>query len=343
MKQRKGTARRIRNISLGLVVAVAIVLLLSAGMENPQAIQDGHIGELGNLDRDGVPVLCYHYLRDNITPWAALKALGAICFSLPLVNDMDLWTHTRSTFERHMSILHENGYQTVTLEDVVAWQRGQKELPEKSVVITFDDGDRSVYDVAWPVLEKYGFKATVFIVTSHVGKRWGRVNTMSWAELRELHDSGVFAIESHTHALHYKVETPEGDLPVFQAASRDLYQFPDESSWQHAVYKDLLESRRLIKRHLAYDSKFLAWPFGHATGPLDRLAVAAGFDGLCTLVAGKNPRSDYPVVLMNPKKLAETWPGSDDLLPNTSCKGIEIYRYTMTARTSIAMFKQMIW
>lgn len=343
MSRNMETEKNVRNASLLFVIVTAVILLLSAGLE-PRAVKDSHLGELGKLDSHGIPVLCYHYLRDDFSPLMALKALGALCFSMPLVHDMDLWTLTRSTFERQMSILYENGYQTVSLDDVAAWQRGEKDLvPEKSVVITFDDGDRSINEIARPILEKYGFKATLFVVTSRVGQRWGRVRMMTWAELRELQDSGVFTIESHSHNLHHKVDTPEGDQPVFLAARRGLYQFPEQPSWRHAVFQDLSESRRLIKRHLGYDSRFLAWPYGHAEGPLDRLAIAAGFDGLCTLVAGKNSCTGYPVVVTDPDKLAEAWPESDDLRPTKQRTGTEINRYTMTARTSRKMFEQMLW
>lgn len=343
MQRYLGTVKRYRNTSIGMLIAITLVFLLSTGMVQPRATQDDQIGALGKLDQDGVPVLCYHYLRNNITPFGALKALGALCLSIPLVRDMDLWTLTRSNFERQMSILKENGYESIGLDDVVAWQRGQKELPEKSVVITFDDGDRSIYDVARPVLEKFGYKATIFVVTSRVGRRWDRVDMMTWAELRELQDSGVFTIESHSHALHYQVDTDEGRFPVFQAASWDLYHFPDEDSWQDAVFKDLAESRRLIKRHLGYESRFLAWPFGHASGPLDRIAVAAGFDGLCTLVAGKNPRTDYPLVVMDPSSLVDGWKAPVNGRSGTRRRAVEIDRYTMTARTSRETFENMIW
>ncbi|MEJ2722593.1 MAG: polysaccharide deacetylase family protein, partial [bacterium] len=117
----------------------------------------------------GVPVLCYHYLRERTTPLQFLKILGALLLNLPLIDDMDLWTQTAPAFERQMAYLASEGYETVDLDDLARWRRGQAVLPRKPIVITFDDGDRSVLDIAYPILERYGFKATVFVVTSKVG------------------------------------------------------------------------------------------------------------------------------------------------------------------------------
>ena len=177
----------------GVVALGALILLFNPpaaleGVAKPAhpEVRTTEYGEGGAAQRNerydksssGVPVLCYHYLREKTTPAGFLKILGALFFNLPLLDDMDPWTQTATAFEAQMAYLKKMGYETVDLADVVAWQRGRRELPLKPVVITFDDGDRSVVDYAYPILQKYGFRATLFIVTSAIGQKWDRVDCL---------------------------------------------------------------------------------------------------------------------------------------------------------------------
>jgi hypothetical protein len=189
----------------GVVVLGAFALLIHPpaalrSVANPVNIQPVEFDPRGDgvegrevphgMPSSGVPVLCHHYLRGKTTPVGFLKILGALFFNLPLLDDMDTWTQSVAAFDAEMAYLKEAGYETVDLADVVEWQRGRGELPPKPVVITFDDGDRSVVDYAYPILQKHGFKATLFVVTSEVGRKWDRVDCLGWDDLRRLRESG---------------------------------------------------------------------------------------------------------------------------------------------------------
>ncbi len=307
-----------------------------------------------DIERDGIPVLCHHFLRENSGPLLTLRILGALFLNLPLLDDMDVWTQTVDAFERQMQYLHEQGYRSIDLDDVIAWQEGSLELPPKCVVITFDDGDRSV-QLAAPILERYGFTATLFITTDKVGKTWEGIESLDWDELWELQMSGRFSIQSHTHDLHYHVKTPEGRMPAILAASRGFYDMPGAKSWQRAVFEDLHESRRVITQRLGTIPRFLAWPYGFADSELDSIAVAAGFRASCTLELGTNKRTDRRGTVSR----AARWPGSDPRYPatipfyrarkraDTSPEGgtwerFEVRRYTITARTTTRAFREMM-
>ena len=96
-----------------------------------------------------VPVLMYHHISDDVTSSAVVTA---------------------ETFERHMAALLDEGYSPVSLRELSDFVHGDGELPEKPVVITFDDGYMSNYELAFPILKKYGSKASVFVIGSSVGK-----------------------------------------------------------------------------------------------------------------------------------------------------------------------------
>jgi peptidoglycan/xylan/chitin deacetylase (PgdA/CDA1 family) len=288
--------------------------------EAPAPRPAGMVAEDGTAAR--IPVLCYHYLRDKSDPLRLLRVFGYVVLSLPLLNDTELWTTGVSEFERHMAYLKESGYYTITLDELHDWQTGQRDLPGKPVVITFDDGDESVYELALPILARYGFRASLFVVTGHIGTRWNDVNSLDWSRLRELDQSGVFRIESHSHDMHYKVEAGGAMQPVFVAASAHGFEIERAPSWEDAVRDDLMRSRDEIERHIGRSSAFLAWPYGAATPELDRIAREAGFLRTCTLRARPNPRVTTAV--------------SDSIMP------IEISRYTITARTSLRDFRAML-
>jgi peptidoglycan/xylan/chitin deacetylase (PgdA/CDA1 family) len=269
-----------------------------------------------------VPVLCYHYLRDKSDPVRLLRVFGYVVLSLPLLNDSEMWTTSVSEFARHMEFLRTYGYQAVTLRDVHEWQLGQRELPPKPVVITFDDGDESVYNLAFPILERLDFRATLFVITSRVGTEWNGVRCLDWEKLRQLEASGVFQVESHTHDMHYKVEVEGTARPVFVAASAYGFKMEGGAQWESFVRSDLIRSRQAIERYLGRAPAFLAWPYGSASPELERVAIDAGFLRTCTLRAQPATRSSF----------AST----------SDAMRVEIPRYTVTARTSLRDLRAML-
>ncbi len=323
-----------RDITIGLLIAAVAGIAFVAGMgfvvsrgfdssgqvRVEASASDAVFAEGRNIG--GVPVLCYHYLRDKSDPIRLLRVFGYVVLSLPLLNDSEIWTTSVTEFERQMEFLKSHGYHSVTLDELVEWQNGRRDLPDKPVVITFDDGEESAYDLALPILARVGFRATLFVVTSKVGTNWDYVRCLDWDRLRELEDSGVFRIESHSHDMHYKVDADGAMRPVFVAASGHGYSFPGYVDWEQAVKSDLERSRAEIEHYLGRAPSFLAWPYGATTPELDRVAHDAGFVSTCTLRAHHNGRAT--VVAGNVER------------------PLEISRYTITARTSLRVFRSMI-
>ncbi len=324
-----------RDFAIGLLVTAVATTAFVAGMGllvvrgfdssgrvRFDAPRTGSTGELAGGAAPGVPVLCYHYLRDKSDPLRLLRVFGYVVLSLPLLNDSELWTTSASEFERQMEFLKESGYHAVTLDELHEWQSGWRELPGKPIVITFDDGDESVYDLALPILARMGFRATLFVVTSRVGTHWNEVRCLDWTRLKELEDSGVFRIESHTDDMHFKVNADGAMRPVFVAASSHGFEMEGSTDWERAVRADLARSRDAIESHVGRAPSFLAWPYGAATQELDRIATEEGFLRTCSLRARPNPRASRGV--------------------GGRSAPIEISRYTITARTSLRIFRSML-
>jgi peptidoglycan/xylan/chitin deacetylase (PgdA/CDA1 family) len=272
---------------------------------------------LVNARSEGVPVLCYHYFRPGFTLGRLVRVLGAVFLNLPTIPDKDFWTTTVPTFEQHMRYLHENGYEAIDLGELADWMDGHGSIPRRSVVITIDDGERSFVDYAVPVLRRYGYRATVFMITGRVGERgWNDLEITDWETLRELEREGVIRVESHTHQMHTKVRSRGRHVPRVLMASRDRMGRVSPFS---PLGADLLASRRSIERELGHESRFLAWPFGAGSAEVDSLAQSLGFRGVATLWPYRNapPRAD-------------------------SLAADPLGRFTITARTSLRAFRSMM-
>jgi peptidoglycan/xylan/chitin deacetylase (PgdA/CDA1 family) len=259
--------------------------------------------------RGGVPIITYHYFSDGATPGRALRAIGAVLFNLPLLPPLEEWTVSAGTFERHLEYLSSNGYRTVTVDEVIDHMTGAKPLRGKCVALTFDDGDGSVYRHAYPLLERYGMKGTLFVITSKIGQEWNELSLSTIGELREMQRSGVMSLQSHTHDMHYKIIRGESPHPSFDALAKS----GSSGEWTE-VLSDLVKSRAMIGHLFGEEPRALAWPFGFGSAKSDAIAREAGFDGICSL-----------------------WPGTN--IPGES--PFFIKRYTITARTTLRDFRLM--
>jgi peptidoglycan/xylan/chitin deacetylase (PgdA/CDA1 family) len=303
-----------------LAIAIGLVVNLRSGVTPslpPVAVAP-------YLPADRVPVLCYHYVRGPGGPLQFLRVFGYVVLSLPLLDDSELWKVSRRGFERQMQYLVARGYHTVTLDDLHEWQMGRMELPAKSVVITFDDGEESQYKYAYPVLKKYGLHAAVFVVTSRAGTVWDGMQCIDWPHLREMQRSGVFDIESHTHDMHYKVGPTNRLEPVYLAASEDPSAHAVGTRWDTLLFDDLAKSRITIEREIGRTPHFLAWPYGFGNAAVDQVAMEAGFTRTCALRARPN------------------LPLGTSRLGLSDTEHFEIPRYTVTARTSLRTFREML-
>jgi peptidoglycan/xylan/chitin deacetylase (PgdA/CDA1 family) len=267
----------------------------------------------------GIPILCYHYFRPGLTPSRFFRVLGAVLLNMPTVPANDFWTTTVPEFDRQMRWLHDHGFSTISLDRLADWMDGG-DAPPRSVVITFDDGDETVVKYAVPVLRRYGFQGTLFLLTGRTGETgWNDVDFVDWDTLRALEREGVLRVQSHTHRMHTKQRVDGRSVPCFLVAARDSTGRPAPNS---ALVQDLRTSRAVIRRELGHDATFLAWPFGFGDAVVDSIARANGFRRVLTLRPERNgPEPDEPRAEEERESLG---------------------RYAVTARTSMRIFRRMV-
>lgn len=186
-----------------------------------------------------VPILLYHRFDPSAT---------------------GLTTITTQNFASHLSYLAENGYRVIPLRELVDFLMGHAPAPAPhSVVITVDDGHRSVYTELFPMVKKSRIPVTLFIYPSAISHA---SYALTWDELRELHASGLFDVQSHTY-WH----------PNFKVERRRLApeQFDEFVNFQ------LTRSKATLEQKIGCHVDFLAWPFGIYDDELIEMATRAGY------------------------------------------------------------------
>ena len=178
---------------------------------------------------DGVPILLYHRVSDTDTNPTTLKV---------------------ADFEAQLKYLVDNGYHVIAPDDLLdAWASG-KTLPKNPIVLTFDDGHEDIYKNVFPLLQKYNMRATVFIVTDHIGMK----DYLSWDFVRALQAGGFMDFESHT--MTYKnLATLKGDK----------------------LWNEIYGSKQAIEWALKKPANFISYPEGKYTIDAEETSKEVGF------------------------------------------------------------------
>ena len=186
----------------------------------------------------GIPVLNYHQINDV---------------------DENLLTVSTSEFETQMAWLEENGYQTITVSELLDFLDGKGSLPERPVLITFDDGYIDNYQCAFPILKKHNMKACIFLISEYVSLY---PNYLTWEQLSEMQSSGI---EFGSHTVDHNVLTELS---------------PNSVNHELADSKDLLEKR--LKRRI----EVLAYPCGFTNEYIKSRVNASGYRAAFTVNLG---------------------------------------------------------
>ena len=182
-------------------------------------------------------VLNYHQIANNFTPLSVPPAV----------------------FDEQMAYLKDHGYITITPEELYEGIEENLSLPEKPVLITFDDGYVDNYNNALPIIKKYGMRATVFIVPGFTDNN---PNYLTWNQLKEMERNG-FNGQSHT------------------LTHQALEELPDD-----AIRAELLNSKLMLEKNLGHPIDFLAYPTGTYNLHIAGIAKDVGYKAAFTIKYG---------------------------------------------------------
>jgi peptidoglycan/xylan/chitin deacetylase (PgdA/CDA1 family) len=187
-------------------------------------------------------VLCYHRVEGT--------AGGTLSISPEL-------------FEQHMQRLKDHGITVISMQDFLAWRRNEKTIPPKCALITIDDGYVSSFEVARPILKKFGYPWTCFIYTKFIGTGG---KSLTWEQLATLRDEGV-EVGAHT-ASHQNLRDTHGKTP-------EAFD-----SW---LNEEIIGSKQLIEKKLGVRCAVFAYPEGRYNAKVLDVVKAAGFEASFTV------------------------------------------------------------
>ncbi len=200
--------------------------------------------------------------------------------------------------------LKKNGYNVVSVQTVLDAAAGKTVLPEKAILLTFDDGYLSFYTKVFPLLKKYHYSATVALVGKWMD---GNVTAddpgksiMNWEQVREVAQSGLVEIASHTYDLHNGiVANPQGNTQA--AAITRLYDDPmliyeNDEQYRLRIRAAMFKSADFIFQHAGIRPRVMVWPYGEYNATAISAAKEAGFKITMGLVDGFNTLADLDVL-----------------------------------------------
>ena len=191
-----------------------------------------------------VPILMHHHLSEDVTNSEMVSP---------------------EQFQAQIRALSEAGYTGVSFDELQAYVLRGAPLPEKPVVITFDDGYESNYTLAYPILQKYGMKATIFAIGVSFGKDhykdtdYAITPHFGAAEAAEMAASGLISIQSHTYDMHQWPPYESGS-----AVRENILPLPGEGeeAYVQALTEDFTRSRALLEDAAGQPVDVLAYPAG---------------------------------------------------------------------------------
>lgn len=203
-----------------------------------------------------IPVLMYHHLLPQNEVYGMYADNNIVV--------------TVETFQAQVAQLKELGYQTITLSELNGYLKGEKMIPEKSVVITFDDGYLSNYEYGLPILKEAGYTGVIFLLTGYVEETPQEFNPralqyLSWPQIAQMRNTFEFACHTdHLHRLNQK-----GRSVLLGADATD-------------ILSDLNQSRQQLNNTVYY-----SYPYGHYNQTLEQLLQDQGIE----MAFAVNPKS----------------------------------------------------
>ncbi len=236
-------------------------------------------------EKQKIPILMYHSISEQAT--AKFKRFAV----------------TPTLFSEHMAYLHQHAYTPVTVTQLVqALSQESFALPEKPVVITFDDGFADFYTEALPVLLQYSFVATLYIVTAFINEtsRWLQKEgeaarpMLTWDQITSISAAGI-ECGGHTHT-HPELDT----LSISNAR------------------EEIAQCKRLLEHHLGHEILSFAYPFGYHTTDIKQLVKDAGYTSACAVKYEMSSEATDPFAL---SRLIVDADMSVNVLANTLIQG----------------------
>ncbi len=166
---------------------------------------------------------------------------------------------TVEQFERDLQFLKKYGYKSLSVSQLLDFADGKNDIPEKSIMLTFDDGYETVYEYALPLLEKYGFNAVVFVVGAladyytEIDDHNLNYSYLNWDQIKELSENKIIDIQSHSFDLHKNT----GNRSGMKKKKGETFE-----QYSEFLYEDVSKMKERMIAAVGYEPSAIAYPFG---------------------------------------------------------------------------------
>ncbi|MCM3489887.1 polysaccharide deacetylase family protein [Alkalihalophilus marmarensis] len=235
-------------------------------------------GQPASTEVSPITVLMYHHFHEDAAQESSV-------------------TMQPERFRDQLETLKEAGYTSISERDLYEHLYNGKELPEKPLVITIDDGYESNYEYAYPILEELEMYATIYVVTSYRGETPGVSPHFDWGQAREMVESGWIDIQNHTHDGHYYVETTQDEGPFMTNKMLVDGTEETEEEYRERIYQDLKQAKELIETEIGNEVYSFTYPFGAFNETVIDVSTELGHSIMYTVREGVNTSDTNPYEL----------------------------------------------
>lgn len=207
-------------------------------------------------------------------------------------------------FMGQLKYLKQAGYQTISNHDLLLYIEGKGKLPSKPLMITMDDGYESNYIYAFPILKQLNMKATIFVIGSVMRENNNSPYTpnafpkLSWEQSREMHNSGLIEIQSHTYDLHKKDRSYNERIdavikgPIYQDGTLETID-----QYYNRTKDDLNKNKRMIEEKIGNTVVAFAYPYGAYSSDSEKILKETGHLLTFTVQEGVNQKEKGTTLL----------------------------------------------
>ncbi|CAM4328646.1 polysaccharide deacetylase family protein [Paenibacillus alkaliterrae] len=205
----------------------------------------------------------------------------------------------KDMFRKQLQALKADGFVSIRQQELLAFLKGDKrvKLPEKSVIITIDDGYESNYKLAYPILVQEQFYASIFAVTSYRGKTPSIYPHFTWEQASEMYSSGYVDIQNHTHESHYYGTTTGRTRPALISRLIVNNRLESQFVYEKRIYNDMKKAKSLIEQHIGNKVIALTYPYGSYNQTVINKAAASGHSLMYTIKEGVIRKGSNPHAL----------------------------------------------
>ena len=224
------------NLKLALYLLVTL-FYVNVSLANNTVLNESSFIDTSTIETQNFVMLQYHHVSTTTPPVTSISP---------------------ADFKTHMAYLKDN-HTVISLDQALTHIKTNTPLPNKSVVITFDDGYVNILENAHPILVEYNFPYTIFINPAIIGETTSQLN---WEQVKSMQPLATFANHTLDHA-HLLTR----------------YGSEHENKWLKRVMKDVNQAEELITENLGYSKKWLAYPYGEFNSKLKEQLLEGGYIG----------------------------------------------------------------